>query len=68
MQVARLEGDDVHLDALVHSVEVLRLEHGAFAKVGPEVVDEHASFYVTGGRGTSFQAQGFHVTMRIEMA
>src|SRR3989442_1468153 len=37
VEVARLEGDDVNFAALAHPVEVIRLEHGAFAKVGPEV-------------------------------
>jgi len=48
------------LAALMHAVEVALVEHGPLAKVWPEVVDEHASFYV-GGRGRpGIETEGTH--------
>ena len=68
VDVTWLKLDDVYLSAFAHTVDVLRVQDGALPEVWPKVVDEHASFYVLERRGTSVEAQRFHVTMRIEMA
>jgi len=60
VQVARLELDDVDLAALPQAFDVLLAQDRALAQVGAEVVDEHASFYVSDGDGTSVKAMGFH--------
>ncbi|TMF10518.1 MAG: hypothetical protein E6I29_09405 [Chloroflexi bacterium] len=60
VQVAGLELDDVDLAALPQACEVLFAQDCPLAQVRAEVVDEHASFYVSGGGGTSVKAKCFH--------
>ncbi|TMD31200.1 MAG: cysteine--tRNA ligase [Chloroflexi bacterium] len=60
MQVAGFQLDDVNLSRLPHAIEVLLREHGAFAQVVPQVVHEHASFYVDGAGGRPVQLECTH--------
>jgi cysteinyl-tRNA synthetase len=60
MQVVGFQLDDVNLSRLPHAIEVLLREHSALAEVVPQVVHEHASFYIGGAGGWPFKLECTH--------
>ena len=61
VKVPRLELDQVDLPGCAHPFQVPLCKHAALAEIRPEVMDEHASFYVGGRRRPSFEADRKHV-------
>jgi cysteinyl-tRNA synthetase len=60
VEVAFFQLDDMNLASVTNEVEVLGREHGAFAQVGTEVVDQYASFYVLDAGAPALQPVSSH--------
>jgi hypothetical protein len=60
VQVARLELNEVDLAVLTDALEVLLAQHSPLAEVGPEVMNEHASFNVAGSGYRPVETNCFH--------
>jgi hypothetical protein len=60
VEVAALELNEVDLAVLTDSLEVLLAQHSPFPQIGPQVMDEHASFNVAGLGACPVQTDRFH--------